>query len=209
MNNTLEILINNTRKRSNGFKLILEHLKFSNYPIICETGCMRPPSSKWIDELGLELAEEVSIKVEGASTIIFDQFVNLYSGEFHSVDINQKNIDYAKTKISDKTNFYCSDSVKFLWDFSKTLEEKNQYVDLLYLDSFDFKKPYELESSIHHLKELTAILGRLKENHSLVVVDDNFLEGDIYRGKGSIIYDFMASIGKPLIHNEYHLIWKF
>ena len=52
---------------------------------------------------------------DGASTYIFDDFTNYYDGEVLSVDIKQEN-DYANKFTSERTNVYCSDSVKFLWD---------------------------------------------------------------------------------------------
>ena len=116
---------NPVRDRATSLELVFELLdekKDKNY-LIVETGCMRadhtPPGSP------------LALGDDGASTYIFDDFINYYDGEVLSVDIKQANVDYANEHTSDRTNAYCMDSVEFLWD----LDSKNK-IDFLYLDSF-------------------------------------------------------------------------
>jgi hypothetical protein len=51
-------------------------------------------------------------------------------------------------------------------------------------------------------------MSRLRPG-SLVAVDDNFIVNGQRQGKGAYIYDFMQSIGKPLVHEGYQYIWRF
>ena len=103
---------------------------------------------------------------------------------------------------------HCSDSVEFLWQANLNLTLENHYVDLLYLDSFDYESSDPWPSAAHHMKELAAIISRLRPG-SLVAVDDNFIVNGQRQGKGAYVYDFMNSIGKTLLHDGYQLIWRF
>lgn len=198
---SLEEMIAKTGKRQTSFQIMVDHLKTCKEPLIIETGCARPPHKDWGNE-------DVSFKDEGFSTRIFDAYINRFDGELHSVDINPQNVEYARSQVSNKAQVHCSDSVEFLWQANQLLTSDNQYVDLLYLDSFDYEPSDPWLSPAHHIKELAAIMSRLREG-SLVAVDDNFIVNGKNQGKGAIVYDFMKSIGKPLIHDGYQFIWRF
>jgi hypothetical protein len=198
---TLEEMLAKTDKRQATFQIMIEHLKTFENPLIIETGCARPPHKEWG-------SETVSFKDEGWSTRLFDAYVNEYNGEFHSVDITQEHVDFACSIVSDQTQIHCDDSVGFLWAANENLAEQDIYVDLLYLDSYDYEESTPWESPAHHLKELTAIISRLRSG-SMVAVDDNFGTAENRRGKGAFVEEFMRSIGKPLLYDGYQLIWKF
>jgi hypothetical protein len=198
---TLEEMIRKTGKRQDSFQIMIEHLKTCEEPLIIETGCARPPHKEWG-------SEDVSFKDEGFSTRIFDAFINQNGGELHSVDINPEHVEYALTQVSDKVQVHCNDSVEFLWQANQNLTETDNYVDLLYLDSYDYEPEDPWPSAAHHMKELAAIMSRLRPG-SLVAVDDNFIVNGQRQGKGAYIYDFMQSIGKPLVHEGYQYIWRF
>jgi predicted O-methyltransferase YrrM len=151
----------------------------------------------------------ITIKDEGCSTLLFDAYIAEYGGELHSVDINPVNVEYAQTVVGDSATVYCNDSVAFLGEANRMLAETDQYIDLLYLDSLDFQELTTFyESPVHHLKELCAVISRMKKG-SMLVVDDNYMEGAIRKGKGMYIAEFMKSIGVPLLHDQVHMIWKF
>lgn len=135
---------------------------------------------------------------DGMSTLLFDEFVNFYNGEVRSVDINQSTIDFCSQLVSDKTRLVCSDSVKYLFELSKT----DLNFDLIYLDSFDIDWANPHPSSFNHIKELLAIMPRI-ETGTLIVVDDNQQD----RGKGKYIREFMNNIGKTPLFNEYQIGW--
>jgi SAM-dependent methyltransferase len=199
----LEEMLIKTDKREAAFRIMINHLKTIDEPLIIETGCARPPHSQWG-------TEDISFKDEGFSTRLFDAYIQEYDGEFYSVDITPEHVDYARSVVSENTQVICSDSVEFLWQANQQLTEQNQYVDLLYLDSYDFDETTDDKflSPAHHLKELAAIMGRLRPG-SLVAVDDNNGYKGNRTGKGMYVEEFMESLGKPLIHDGYQLVWKF
>lgn len=196
---TLEEMLPRTMKREESFRLMIDHLRKFDDPLIIETGCARPPHPVWGND-------DVSFKDEGWSTRLFDAYINQYSGEFHSVDITAENVAFARSIVSEKTNVHCDDSVHFLWEASQLLSKDNVYVDLLYLDSYDYEEKTPYLSPAHHLKELTSIIGRLKPG-SMIAVDDNFGSKGNRKGKGMFIEEYMQSIGKPLFYDGYQLIW--
>lgn len=188
---TLEEMLQQTGARQHSFRLMIEHIKKIPNPVIVETGCART---------------ENNFHGDGMSTLIFDNYINTYNGEFYSVDISPNSVNFAKSKISTKTQIHCRDSVGFLYELNNTFRNQNKFVDLLYLDSFDFDKSNPHPSSVHHLKELVAIMGSLKSG-TMIAVDDNFGDSFNRNGKGMYVEEFMKAIDRPLIHDGYQLVW--
>lgn len=197
---TLKEMVSKTNQRQDSFQLMIDHLKTIEDPLIIETGCIRPSDQPWgtID---------ISFKDDGMSTCIFDRYINEYNGEFHSVDITPLHVEYATSMVSDKTQVHCDDSIHFLWEASKHLIENNQYVDLLYLDSFDWTVGNEPACMAHHIKELACIVSRMKIG-SLIAVDDNYKENNKRVGKGVYVAEFMESIGAELVHDGVQCVWR-
>lgn len=152
---------------------------------VVETGCMRSDHG------------DMCFGDDGCSTYIFDTFINFYDGELYSVDISEKNCNYAKSKTGNKATVICKDSVKFLWEF-------NKHIDFLYLDSYDLELKNPHPSQLHHLKELCASIKNLKKN-SIIVVDDHLISMNI--GKGFYIKSFMKDIGAQLLFEDYQIGW--
>lgn len=184
-----------SRSREPTFRIMLDHLRTIKDPLIIETGCARyDKNSEGFDG-------------DGFSTIIFDTFINQHGGEFRTVDINPDNVAFAKTQVSEKTQVFCSDSVKFLHELNQELKNSNKHIDLLYLDSFDFDPNNPHPSSLHHVKELTAIFASLRPG-TMIAVDDNFGTATDRNGKGKYVEEFMKDIGVPLFRDGYQLLWK-
>lgn len=192
--------INNpVRNRASSLELVFEILdeKKTKDFFIVETGCMRADHGK------------IALGDDGASTYIFDDFINYYDGNVVSVDINPNNAKHANELTSDRTEVYCSDSVEFLWN----LPEKRK-IDLLYLDSFDFEPEDPIPSQKHHLKELCAAMTKLRKG-SLIVVDDNANTPEFewftkiaQGGKAGFVKDFMKSIGVEPLYDGYQIVWQ-
>jgi|APCry1669190327_1035288.scaffolds.fasta_scaffold64755_2 hypothetical protein len=197
---TLDEMIAMTNLRQPSFQIMIDHLKTIEEPLIIETGCIRPGDQPWS-------TYENSFKDDGMSTIIFDQLINDHNGEFHSVDLTPEHVEYAQSMISDKSQVHCDDSVHFLWDAKKNLEENDQYVDVLYLDSYDWVKGREPECMAHHIKELACIVSRIRSG-GLVAVDDNYKENGRAVGKGVYVIEFMESIGAEMIHDGVQCVWR-
>ena len=201
---------NPVRNRADSLLLVFSELeKKMEFPyyrsVILETGCMRPDHG------------DLCFGDDGCFTYIADQFLSFikkdivpitcqYSTNLQltSVDINQKNIDYAKNIVSDKTNLICDDSVKVLYSFNELLK-----FDLIYLDSFDIDKENPHPSQLHHLKELCAVMKNTKPG-TIIVVDDHdafFTGGKI--GKGNYVKDFMLNIGTArILYEGYQIVFQ-
>ena len=184
---------NPQRDRASSFTIVFEELdkmKKTDYTIV-ETGCMRADHG------------DMAFGDDGASTYIFDDFINYYDGQVISVDICQDNVDHANKKTSDRTTAYCEDSVSFLWDMG--LKTK---IDFLYLDSYDIERDNPHPSQLHHVKELCAAIKHLRKG-SIICVDDHdafFTGGQI--GKGNYVKEFMEAIGAELLYEGYQIVWK-
>jgi hypothetical protein len=198
---TLEEMIAKTNKRQPSFQIMIDHLKTIENPLIIETGCARPP------DLVPWGTIDISFKDDGMSTLIFDKFINDFGGDFHSVDFTQLHVDFAQSQVSNKSQIHCDDSVGFLWHVSKILAEENRYVDLLYLDSYDYEEKDPYPSMVHHIKEIAVILGRLRPG-SMIAVDDNVGTGSTRMGKPKYVAEMMEAMGVPLVYEGLQLIWK-
>lgn len=198
---TLEEMLAKTGNRQVTFQIMLDHLKTIENPLIIETGCARPPDNvPWG-------TEDISFADDGFSTLIFDQFINDFGGDFHSVDLSPKHVEYAQSRVSEKSQIHCDDSVGFLWHVSKILAEEDRYVDLLYLDSYDYEESDPYPSMIHHIKEIAVILNRLRSG-SMIAVDDNIGTGSERMGKPKYVAELMEAMGLELVHEGKQLIWK-
>ena len=190
---------NPVRDRATSLSMVFEILdeKKDKDFFIVETGCMRADHG------------QLALGDDGASTYIFDDFINYYDGEVASVDINPDNVAHAQKMVSDKTQVYCSDSVEFLWNIPQ-----KRKIDLLYLDSFDFEPEDPIPSQKHHLKELTAVMKNLRKG-SIIMVDDNLNTPEFewftqiaQGGKAGFVKEFMKDIGAELLLDEYQIIWR-
>ena len=183
---------NPVRDRATSFSLIFELLdeKVEKDFLIVETGCMRRDHG------------QLAFGDDGASTYIFDDFINYYDGEVHSVDICKENVDYANELTSNKTTVHCQDSVDFLWNLPK------KQIDFLYLDSYDIIRENPHPSQLHHVKEMCAVIDKLGKG-SIICIDDHdaFFTGDGKIAKGTYVKDFMDDIGMKPIHEGYQIVW--
>ena len=190
---------NPQRDRASSFSIVFEELDKmdkQDYTIV-ETGCMSADHG------------DLAFGDDGASTYIFDDFINYYDGEVVSVDITPDNVAHAQKMVSERTTVYCSDSVEFLWN----IPEKRK-IDLLYLDSYDFEPDNPIPSQKHHLKELTAVMKNLRKG-SIIMVDDNANTPEFewftkiaQGGKAGFVKEFMKDIGAELLLDEYQIIWR-
>ncbi len=192
--------LNPRRDRASSLQIVFELLekKKDKDFLIVETGCMRADHG------------QLAFGDDGASTFIFDDFINFYDGEVLSVDINQNNVNHAKSMVSDKTKVSCMDSVEFLWKLPSSKK-----IDFLYLDSYDFDPENPIPSQLHHVKELCAVMKNLKKG-TIIVVDDhlNTPEFASYRstlakgGKAGFIENFMVNVKAEVLHDGYQIVWR-
>jgi hypothetical protein len=195
----LREMLSKLDKRGISFAIMLDHLSAIKNPTIIETGCAR---------------KENNFDGDGMSTLIFDEYIKQYGGEFYSVDINPDNVKFVKERCAN-TFSYCSDSVKFLNNINDQFAKQNRFVDLLYLDSFDLDIDNPHPSSLHHMFELAAIMPSLKKG-TMIVVDDNidgFIEGTeppqaVTIGKGDYVDQYFKLLGIEKVFKGYQWVWK-
>lgn len=197
---TLEEMLSKTAAREPSFRLMLDHLSKIENPLIVETGCARPGDQPWS-------TLENSFKDDGMSTCIFDAFINDHGGEFHSVDLTAKHVEYSQALVSEKTKIHCDDSIHFLWQLNKQLSESDRYIDLIYMDSYDYIVENPGPSMAHHIKELAVVISRLHSG-SLIAVDDNYGTEDDPKGKGVYIKEIMRAMEIPQLYNGTQCVWR-
>lgn len=177
-------------KRKQTFDQIFKYLKSlsKNDYFILETGM-----SRFADKIN-------KFAGDGGSTFLYDQFISSFGGRFITIDIDQSRLDLCQEYMSKNTQLVCSDSIKKLYEISQ--DSQIPSIDLLYLDSYDldWNKPHK--SALHHIKELLAILPKVKTG-TLIVVDDN-ANGV---GKGQYVQEFMQNIDKRLLFSDYQIGW--
>jgi hypothetical protein len=175
-----------------GFRKIFEELldKKSGGFTIIETGVLRKPG-KWID---------------GQSSLIFYEFLNIFGGKLISIDLNEKNL-----KICDKAlraGVWPSGKANLVLIFGNSLEELKKIkgeADLLYLDSYDLDIRNPEPAMAHHLKEVESAAEIIKRSNDLLIaVDDNFR--DI--GKGKYVREWAQKTNKEILLDSYQIIIK-
>lgn len=180
---------NPLRDRSDGFLTIINELDQLETVRILETGTMRGDHG------------DLCFGDDGCSTYLFDDFVDKKFGQFISIDINEKNIEYSK-KLTKNTQYICGDSVKVILNNIPSSLKLN----LVYLDSFDYETGKEEGSRIHQFNELCAVMKNVKTGTIIASDDYNLPDGRI--GKGYYVNQFMQQIGAKLLHSGYILVYK-
>jgi len=130
---------------------------------------------------------------DGMSTPMFAEYAKFANGTLHTCDISEENINNAKIFTKDCTNyikFYTQDSLVFLQNF-------NNNIDLLYLDSLDGHDP--VSASEHQLKEAKISIKKLHEK-SLILLDDK-------GSKTNLSINFLLNNGfKIIFETDYQVL---
>lgn len=162
------------------FKTLIKKNKVS-YNIV-ETGCMR----------------KVTDCDDGLSTLLFDYFVKYFNGSVTTVDLSKENCELCASYVSNKCTIYNMDSVEFLYKYKPDGD-----IDLLYLDSYDLDWDNPIPSALHHMKELCAIISKLKKG-CIIFIDDN--KNNV--GKGQFVSNFLDNIGAKLLFSGYQIAYE-
>jgi hypothetical protein len=160
------------------------------------------------------------------SSLLFDSYVNSFGGFFSSVDLRAEPMFTLRSLCSNRSVFFCDDSVSFLKKFAS----QNAPLNLVYLDSWDVDWTDPLASALHGFYEFLVVLPLLRDG-VLLLVDDTPLNSDVMLnvqpkyvedfdrftkvygftpGKGALIKNFLVknAIGKEIKH-DYQLLWEF
>ena len=178
----------NFGKRRITFLKVLELLDKTKAKVIVETGTSRS---------GLRGA-----KGDGAATIVFGKWAKENEAFLHSVDISEDSVRGSQAEVDaqnlgNHVKVHLSDSLDFLENFE-------EQVDFLYLDSYDYSDDLEVQrlSQEHHLKEFKAIEERLHKN-SIVLIDDCGLPNG---GKGKLAIEYMSKKNWKILINAYQIL---
>jgi hypothetical protein len=139
----------------------------------------------------------------GGSTVIFGKFLQNYKGKLYTVDLSERNIELCKaltSNLSGNIEYVVSDSLTFLENF----QEK---IDLLYLDSYDYPlSPVEgniIDCQTHQLNEFKKVEDKLHDK-SVVLLDDNSLpEG----GKTKLTKEYLEQKGWVCVMDYQQSLW--
>ncbi len=171
-------------KRASSFLLALELLQKRNAKVLVETGTSR---------CGKE-----NFKGDGGSTVIFGHFASQMGLHLYSVDIDPGAVAKAQKAIkpyAKNVTVVCSDSIEFLENF-------DQPIDFLYLDSYDFEPSDPFPSQWHHLNELEAALPMLHKNSIIMIDDCDLPQG----GKGKLVISYLLERGWRIAFQGYQVI---
>lgn len=172
-------------RRGPNFKRMCEHAANSPYSNIIETGTAWDPDN---------------FEGQGQSTLVWDWLLNqIDTVKCISVDIREEASNYAREHAS-KVEFLIGDSPKVLNSLPfKTL----QSCSVLYLDSFDWTPELNLQSSLHHLGELTSVWALLPKG-CLICVDDRHGNG---KGKHVLVESYMTCLGYTPVFKNCQIGW--
>ena len=130
--------------RTEGFRKVFDYLDRFDRPVgIVETGCVRQQDN-WAGD--------------GQSTILFDRYAEFHPGSaVFSVDRDPEAAALCRSLVGAQVQIHAGDSLAYLKSLADHPPAGLEFLDLLYLDSFDVDFDDPLPSAIHHLKELLAI----------------------------------------------------
>jgi hypothetical protein len=135
---------------------------------------------------------------DGCSTIIFGNWAKENQAFLYSVDVASEALQNAQNGLGFSkpfVHFVQQDSISFLQNF-------NQPIDFLYLDSLDFDPLNPIPSQMHHLDEAMAAYPHFTEQ-TIVMIDDC---GLFFGGKGRLAISFLARMGWKVLVQDYQVI---
>ncbi len=89
---------------------------------------------------------------DGQSTLVWDYLCRVTDGFGYSIDNDEGACAVARRQV-EAMSIACDDSIRFL----SSVQDLARRTDLLYLDSFDWSRPRQAESCLHHVGELAAV----------------------------------------------------
>ncbi len=159
---------------------------------------MHERGARTIVETGTSRGGLCNCAGDGCGTMILGDYALQMGATLYSVDISAEALAGAARDLGERArcvHLVQNDSVAFLQDF-------NQPIDLLYLDSYDFEVDNPLPSQLHHLKEIQAAYHLLKPT-SIVMIDDC---GHPYGGKGGLAVPYLLERGWRAVYSGHQII---
>ena len=145
---------------------------------------------------------------DGMMGILFAKIAQRTGGKMWVVDIDPNILERARIKFGeyglDFVEFHLGDSVQFLQDF-------NDRVDMIHLDSWDLNLEDYFPSALHGWREFEAIKDKV-DTGTIIIVDDNYLDGswvnwyEIVDGEYTGEYK-KIDITQPCVGKGSHIFW--
>ena len=138
---------------------------------------------------------------DGNSTLIWSHLANAVDGKCYSVDISKEAIRGSMLLcegVSDNTIFKTMDSLNFLQEF-------DDKIDLLYLDSMDASVGGYQK---HHLEEIKLAHSNLHENSIILIDDSPEYETEYLKngGKGALVIPLLLENGWKILLRNYQTL---
>lgn len=179
--------------RYNGFCKIFDALlqkKSSDFTII-ETGTLRK-KNEWMD---------------GQSSLLFYEFVDLFGGTFISIDTDGVALDTCREILIGKIGESKKAKLELIQgDGVQVLERLNTPADLVYLDSVDRDGENPLPSMVHHLQEFASLHKIIAKSDRLIVAVDDTPRNEV--GKGTLVEEWARRTGKEFLHEGYQIVFR-
>lgn len=144
---------------------------------------------------------------DGMMGLMFAKISQETGGKMWMVDIDQTIIEKSKEIFGQQgitcVEFIVQDSVDFLKSF-------NDKVDIIHLDSWDLDLMNPFPSALHGWREFDTIKDKIT-NNTIVIVDDNFLDGTWVDWNHMINGEFVSTervtISYPCVGKGSHIWW--
>lgn len=171
--------------RYNTFKKTFDLAIERNATTIVETGTMRNDISQCYGD--------------GCSTLLFSRLANCRDdSRFFSVDISPEAVLRSANNVADfpNTKVVESCSLAFLAEFPSQ-------IDVLYLDSYDYRAHDAIPCQAHHVREIIAAYNKLHKDTIILLDDCGFPD----RGKCKMVEEFLDSMKWIKIMSEYQSLY--
>lgn len=144
---------------------------------------------------------------DGMMGLFFAQIVQQTGGKMWMVDIDGNNINKAKEVFHQEgitcVEFIVDDSINFLENF-------DQDVHIIHLDSWDLNLLDPFPSALHGWREFDTIKNKISKN-TIVIVDDNYLGGSWvdwnFLSDDKIISTERITIDYPCVGKGAHILF--
>ena len=144
---------------------------------------------------------------DGLMGLFFAKICQMTGGKMWVVDINESVVEKSK-EVFELENINC---VEFIVDDSvEFLKKFNEKVDLIHLDLWDLDLMNPFPSALHGWREFDAIKDKIS-NDTIVIVDDNFLDGTWvdwnHMIDGELVSTERVTITYPCVGKGSHIWW--
>lgn len=156
-----------------------------------------------IVEIGTIRSREV--QNDGHSTLIFAEYIRDHGGNLFSIDNLIEHLEVCKSVLTKKN--LMSDRVHLInMDGIMYIRELSDYIDLLYLDGFDYVEGAEVLSATFHL-DCGILANPIIPSGGMILIDD-VLDETTYKGKGEMLIPYLIKEKYEIIEKGYQFLLR-